>query len=77
MREVLVESEGARGAVPLANIGVRGRQRRMTNGVALLAAGGVGAALLIASGQPRAWRLVAFAPFWLGALGVFQAREKT
>jgi hypothetical protein len=49
----------------------------MTNGVAFLAAGGGVAALLIASGQPRAWRLVAFAPFWLGALGVFQAREKT
>lgn len=77
MREVVTEIEATRGAAPLANIGVRGRRRRMTNGVALLAAGAGVATLLIASGQPRAWRLVAFAPFWLGALGVFQAREKT
>lgn len=77
MLEVVTKREGARGAAAPANIGERGRRRRMTNGVAFLAAGGGVAALLIASGQPRAWRLVAFAPFWLGALGVFQAREKT
>jgi hypothetical protein len=35
------------------------------------------AVLLIAFGVPRPLRLALFALFWIGALGVFQARAHT
>lgn len=42
----------------------------------------LGAALLLGiglfvMGAPRAWRAALFVPLWLGALGIFQARDKT
>jgi hypothetical protein len=35
------------------------------------------AVILFTTGAPKPWRLGLFLPIWLGALGVFQAREKT
>jgi hypothetical protein len=64
-------------AVCVPNIGIVGRRRRWQFGAALLAAGVGIAALLVATGAPRVWRLALFLPFWVGALGVLQAREKT
>lgn len=61
----------------IANIGVRERRRRARFGVVLIAAGIGVAVLLIAIDVHRLWRLSSFLPFWAGALGVFQAREKT
>lgn len=61
----------------IANIGPRGRLRRMRLGVAMLALGAGLVAALVASDAHRAWRLLGFVPFWAGALGVMQAREKT
>jgi hypothetical protein len=63
--------------VCIANIGTAGRRRRLVPGVVLLAIGVASAALLIALGVPRPLRLALFAPFWIGALGVFQARAHT
>jgi hypothetical protein len=61
----------------VANIGPRGRKRRLSFG--LIAFGiSVGAAYwLIASGAPPRWRLALFLPLFLAALGYFQARDKT
>ena len=65
------------GAVCIANIGPRERRKRMTFGLTLLVAGGVVAALLVGLRTDRLWRLLLFLPFWAGALGLLQAREKT
>lgn len=40
-----------------------------------LATGVAGA--LMAFDAARAWRLVTYLPFWMGALGLIQAKEKT
>ena len=60
-----------------ANIGVSERRKRLTFGIGALSVGVVIAVLLIGIRAPLAWRLPLFFPFWVGALGVFQARDKT
>lgn len=65
------------GAVCVANIGPRERRKRRTFGLILLVTGGFVAALLVGLQADRLWRLLLFLPFWAGALGVLQAREKT
>ena len=67
----------AAGEVCIVNIGPAQRRRRMRWGTASLALGGVLAAILINANVPSVWRLNLLLPFWLGALGVFQARGKT
>ena len=59
------------------NIGPRERRRRLVMGAGALAAGGLILLGMIAAGAPRAWRIGLFFPFWMGSLGLFQAREKT
>jgi hypothetical protein len=59
------------------NIGPRQRQLRMRFGLFALALSLGAAALLVASHSPVAWRLGLFAPLYVSAVGVFQAREKT
>ncbi|MBI4502309.1 MAG: hypothetical protein HY700_14260 [Gemmatimonadetes bacterium] len=59
------------------NIGPRGRASRLRAGVAAFVVGAALAVLLIATGLPRAWRLTLFIPLLIGALGFFQARDKT
>lgn len=61
----------------IAKIGSRERRRRMRFGVVLLSAGVGLAALLVGLQADRLWRLLLFLPFWAGAVGVLQAREKT
>jgi hypothetical protein len=60
-----------------ANIGVSERRKRLTFGIGALSVGVVIAVLLIGIRAPLGWRLPLFLPFWVGALGVFQARDKT
>ncbi len=60
-----------------ANIGPRERRKRLLMGITMLAAGVVIALGMIAAGAPRVWRIGLFFPFWMGSLGIFQAREKT
>lgn len=61
----------------VANIGPRGRRRRRLIGVAGLAGGIAIVAVLVAQDAPHWWRLAAFGPFWLGAVGFLQAKEST
>ncbi len=63
--------------VCIANIGVRQRRLRLWSGLGALAvtAGLVVAVILLDA--PRLLRLGIFVPAVVGALGVFQAREKT
>jgi hypothetical protein len=57
----------------IANIGQKGRHRRLGFGIVLLALGGLAAVALFHGHAQRAWRVGLFLPFWMGALGVFQA----
>jgi hypothetical protein len=59
------------------NIGPQQRLRRVRFGSVSLLVGVVSIAVLAVLGVPRAWRLVAFLPLWAGALGIFQAHERT
>ena len=61
----------------IINIGPRQRRRRLRWGIGALVLSGLLAAFLITAGVPRAARLILLLPFWIGALGVFQARGKT
>ena len=59
------------------NLGPKETRKRLLMGVAMLAAScGIAVALILA-GSSRWWRAVLFFPFWMGALGFFQAKEKT
>jgi hypothetical protein len=46
-------------------------------GIVALGVGAVIAALLAAVGAPRIWRLPLIFVFYVAALGIFQARDKT
>jgi hypothetical protein len=59
------------------NIGPRGRRGRVIAGVALLVVGLVAAALLVVGDVDRGARLLLFAPFLGGAIGLLQARDHT
>jgi MFS family permease len=61
----------------ISNIGAGGRRKRLMFGIVALAVGAVIAALLVAVGAPRIWRLPLFLVFYVAALGIFQARDKT
>ena len=61
----------------VANIGPEERWKRLVGGFAVLVVGlGIAVAMILA-GLDRWWRTALFIPFWLGALGIFQAWEKT
>ena len=61
----------------LANIGPRERRKRLILGLTGLATGVAIVASLVWTDATRWWRLVAFLPFWVGALGIFQATAGT
>jgi MFS family permease len=61
----------------IANIGTGGRRKRLVFGLVALGVGAVIAALLVAVDAPRIWRLPLFLVFYVAALGIFQARDKT
>ena len=61
----------------IPNIGPRERRRRLILGIAMFGIVGLVAALLVFADAPRAWRLFALFPAWVGSIGVLQAREKT
>ena len=61
----------------LANIGPRGCAWRRRLGFIALAAGVALLAVLWALGAGQAPRLALFVPFWVGALGISQARHRT
>lgn len=61
----------------IANIGPRGRRQRRILGLWMVAVGLLAVGAFIVAGLAPAWTLLAFVPFWLGALGLLQARERT
>jgi hypothetical protein len=65
------------GKAKLANIGPKEARKRLLMGVAMLAVGIVLAAIFTHAGVSSGWYSVLFLPFWMGALGISQARKKT
>jgi hypothetical protein len=61
----------------IPNIGPRQRQKRVVTGVVSLVVALLLAGVLLITAVARPWRLVVFAPLWVGAIGLFQAYEKT
>jgi hypothetical protein len=61
----------------VANIGMRERRKRLIWGIVASGVGVVIAALLIMIRAPLVWRLPLLLLFYVGALGIFQARDKT
>jgi hypothetical protein len=59
------------------NIGARERRKRLTFGIVALSVGVIIAVLLVVVRAPLVWRLPLFLLFYVGALGFFQARDKT
>ena len=59
------------------NLGPAGRRRRLIMGIVMLAVGVAGAGFLLLAGAGPALRALLFLPFWVGALGVLQARAHT
>jgi hypothetical protein len=63
--------------VNAVNLGPRESRKRLVFGFAMLALGAGLIAALEVLHAGRLWRLVLFFPFWLAALGLIEAREKT
>jgi hypothetical protein len=61
----------------IANIGPRERQKRLVFGVTALFLSLVISAIFVIEGVRPIWRLVLFVPLFAGALGFFQARDRT
>ena len=65
------------GKAELANIGPKETRKRLLMGVAMLAMGVVLAVIFTHVGVSRGWYAALFLPFWMGTLGISQARKKT
>jgi len=65
------------GKADRANIGPKEARKRLLMGVAMLAIGIVVAVIFTHAGVSRGWYSVLFLPFWMGTLGISQARKKT
>ena len=65
------------GKAELANIGPREIRKRLLMGDAMLAVGFVLAVIFTHAGVSRGWYAALFLPFWMGTLGISQARKKT
>ena len=64
-------------AARVGNIGTAERRKRLAFGIVAFGAGVVIAVLLVVAHAPLVWRLPLFLVFYAGALGFFQARDKT
>ena len=61
----------------MINLGPKETRKRLLMGALMLAVGlGIAIALVLAGVNPW-WRIGLFLPFWMAALGFFQAKEKT
>jgi hypothetical protein len=61
----------------VANIGPSERRKRTVLGLFALAVGAVLVVTLVGLGAGAGWQLLAFPPFFMGALGIMQARRHT
>jgi hypothetical protein len=64
-------------AARVGNIGTGERRKRLVFGIVAFGVGVVITVLLVVARAPFVWRLPLFLVFYFGALGVFQARDKT
>jgi hypothetical protein len=64
-------------SVCIANIGPRERRKRLVSGISALAASVVISFLFVFYGVRPVFRLPLFIPLFVGALGFFQARDRT
>ncbi len=65
------------GKTKLANIGPKEIRKRQFIGAAMLAIGVVLAVVFAHADVSRWWYAGLFLPFWIGTLGISQARKKT
>ncbi len=65
------------GKAELANIGPKETRKRLLMGVAVLALGVALAVIFSRADVSRGWYAALFLPFWMGTLGISQARKKT
>jgi hypothetical protein len=65
------------GAVCIPNIGPQERRRRLRFGLVACGLAVVVAVALAVTGLSPLFRLALFVPFWVGSIGVLQAKEKT
>jgi cephalosporin-C deacetylase-like acetyl esterase len=63
--------------VCIPNIGPHERKKRLWAGAIILSVAAVIALALVVAPIDRAWRLLAFVPFWAGVTSLFQVYEKT
>jgi hypothetical protein len=63
--------------VCVPNLGPRERHKRLRAGLVSLGVFLVALVVMIATGTPRAYRLLLFLPLWAAGAGVFQYLEKT
>lgn len=61
----------------IPNIGVKNRQMRRNFGIVMGSIGVVAALIMLASGSGFWVRIWLFVLFYLGMIGIYQAREKT
>jgi hypothetical protein len=61
----------------IANIGPRERRKRLLFGIAALAVSIMISFLFVFAGVPPLLRLPLFIPLFVGALGFYQARDRT
>jgi hypothetical protein len=61
----------------VANIGARGRRRRLLGGAVWLVVGVIASAAMVMTHVRSAWYALLVIPFTLAALGYFQARDHT
>ena len=61
----------------IANIGPQQQRLRLRFGLMMFAIGIVIAVVILVAKVDPGWRIGLFAPFYLGAVGVFQAHDKT
>ena len=72
-----IRMEYPQGASCTPNIGLKQRRRRLAVGALATLAGATLLAALLATDAPRLARLLVALPFWAGAVGILQHREKT
>ena len=65
------------GKADLGNIGPKETRKRLLMGLAMLATGVVVAVVFAHADVGRGWYAALFLPFWIGTLGLSQARKKT
>ena len=65
------------GKAELANIGPKEIRKRQFMGVAVLALGVALAVVFAHADVSRGWYAALVLPFWIGTLGISQARKKT